>query len=92
MHTYSWLPVGGNDSIATNLGANTYSCIITDSLGCTATQNIIITEPSQVEVPSICLVTVDDLGNNNVIVWEKHYIKWQIHFMCIEKSPTITTK
>lgn len=49
-YTYQWSPTGGNNASATGLAAGTYTCLITDSQGCTATQTVIVSEPTQVAV------------------------------------------
>ncbi len=45
-YTYSWYPSGGITSTASNLSAGNYSCIVTDSHGCSVTRNITITQAS----------------------------------------------
>ncbi len=45
-YTYSWSPSGGTGSIATGLSAGTYTVTITDNIGCTATRNYTITQPT----------------------------------------------
>ncbi len=42
---FSWLPYGGNDSIATGLAAGIYKVAVTDSTGCTDTATATILEP-----------------------------------------------
>jgi hypothetical protein len=44
-YTYSWMPSGGNGQTASNLCAGTYTVVVTDSTGCTATAYTTITEP-----------------------------------------------
>lgn len=39
-YTYNWAPAGGNDSIATGLGTNTYIVTVTDAKGCTETTTV----------------------------------------------------
>jgi len=48
-YTYLWLANGQNYTTpnATNLPAGTYSFVITDSNGCTLTDSVVITEPTQ---------------------------------------------
>lgn len=45
-YTYSWAPSGGNAATATGLAAGTYTVTITDAVGCTTTQQVIISQPS----------------------------------------------
>lgn len=45
--TYNWTPSGGTDTIAAGLAAGTYTFTATDSLGCKALLNVIITQPNQ---------------------------------------------
>ncbi|MEO8147317.1 MAG: PKD domain-containing protein [Bacteroidia bacterium] len=44
--TYSWSPVGGSGATATGLPANTYTVTINDSIGCTTSQTVVITQPT----------------------------------------------
>lgn len=48
--TYSWSPVGGTNSSAINIAAGTYTCVVTDSIGCTATATLSITQPNALTV------------------------------------------
>ena len=47
-YTYNWLPSGGTAPTATGLTAGTYSCIVTDGLGCPDTTVITVTEPTAI--------------------------------------------
>lgn len=49
-YTYSWAPSGGTGITANNLSAGTYTCTITDSNGCSVTQQVTITEPQALSV------------------------------------------
>lgn len=44
-YTYAWTPVGGTGPTATNLCPQTYTVVVTDNNGCTASGQVIITEP-----------------------------------------------
>ncbi|MFI5151088.1 MAG: gliding motility-associated C-terminal domain-containing protein, partial [Bacteroidia bacterium] len=44
-YTYSWSPSGGTGSSASGLTAGNYTCTVTDSKGCTASQTIAVTQP-----------------------------------------------
>jgi gliding motility-associated-like protein len=66
VYTYAWSPSGGNNSSASNLCAGNYSCLVTDSTGCTANIPVTITQPvlltANTGTPlSICI------GNNAVL-------------------------
>lgn len=47
-YTYQWSPTGGNNASPTGLAAGTYTCLITDSQGCTATQTVVVSQPTQI--------------------------------------------
>jgi gliding motility-associated-like protein len=58
-YTYAWSPSGGNASTASNLGAGSYTCTITDANGCTNIQTVTITSPPAITLttsstPSVC--------------------------------------
>ena len=44
--TFSWSPSGGNAATANNLGAGTYTVLITDASGCPFSTTITITQPA----------------------------------------------
>lgn len=46
-YTYSWSPVTGGNSTLSNLTTGNYTVNVTDSKGCTAANNISVTQPSQ---------------------------------------------
>lgn len=46
----NWTPYGGNGNTASNLIAGTYTLSVTDSLGCNASDSVIITDPPQVNL------------------------------------------
>jgi hypothetical protein len=70
-YSYSWTPSGGTTATATNLGANTYTCTVTDSIGCTKPQIVTITQPTQTQIPDICMVTTDAQSVNNIVYWDR---------------------
>lgn len=45
-YTFNWTPTAQSTSTATNLTADTYTVIATDSLGCTGTDSVTINEPA----------------------------------------------
>ncbi|MGZ3903491.1 MAG: PKD domain-containing protein, partial [Bacteroidia bacterium] len=57
--TYSWSPMGGTNATTSNIPAGTYTCVVTDSLGCTQNATVTVNEPSvlSVIVPSTVVCT-----------------------------------
>lgn len=58
-YTYDWSPDGGDGNIADDLASGTYTCAITDAVGCTLEVSALVVEPTPVvaDVPddaSIC--------------------------------------
>lgn len=50
--SYSWTPNLGNTPTLTNLAAGTYTCQITDGLGCSSIQQVSLTQPNVLSVNS----------------------------------------
>jgi hypothetical protein len=46
-YTYAWQPSGQTVQTATNISAGTYTCNVTDSVGCNTSVTVTITQPSQ---------------------------------------------
>lgn len=46
-YTFAWTPSGGSDATASDLGAGTYQVTVTDDAGCTAIEEVEITEPDE---------------------------------------------
>jgi len=65
-YTYSWSPAGGTGATANNLIAGTYTATITDSKGCSAQTNIVITQPTPLTA-AITKTNVTCFGANNGI-------------------------
>jgi len=57
-YQYSWSPYGGTTQTATGLNAGTYTIVITDSLNCTNTSTITITEPSLLQALTTSSLTI----------------------------------
>ncbi|MBL0046967.1 MAG: T9SS type A sorting domain-containing protein [Bacteroidetes bacterium] len=67
--TYTWSN-GSTASSVSNLAAGNYFIIIHDDYGCAKTELVAITEPPA-DSAHICLVSVDSISQNNIIVWDK---------------------
>lgn len=46
--SYSWSPSGGNNATATGLTAGTYTCVVSNSSGCTTSATVAVTEPTAI--------------------------------------------
>ena len=44
-YTYHWSPSGGNSATASNLSAGTFTVTVIDSLSCSASKSVVITQP-----------------------------------------------
>ena len=49
-YTYIWSPFGGTNSVATSLTAGTYTVVVTDALGCTMEDSVVVNEPTAISV------------------------------------------
>ncbi|MWB96913.1 hypothetical protein GON26_21340, partial [Flavobacterium sp. GA093] len=65
-YTYSWAPSGGTAATATGLSAGNYTVTITDANGCTATDSVIITEPTAITTTTSQTNLSCDGGSNGV--------------------------
>ena len=64
-YTYSWSPSGGTNNVATGLGANTYTCLVTDTKGCTGSAVVTVTQPTAI-VSTINPASEKCFGGNTV--------------------------
>ena len=63
-YSYAWTPNIGTTANVNNLSAGSYSCQVTDGLGCSSTQQIILSQPSAINVQST-LNPISCFGGNN---------------------------
>jgi gliding motility-associated-like protein len=59
-YQYSWAPSGGNAATANGLSAQSYTCTVTDSNGCTTSSSVTLTEPTAL---AVLPAQVDELCN-----------------------------
>lgn len=64
-YVYNWTPTGGNNSTAIGLSATSYTCTVTDSLGCIKTQSYTITAPTSVAFTHTSTNVTTCFGGNN---------------------------
>ena len=64
-YTYQWTPNVGNTANVTGLTAGNYSVLVTDDLGCTATDNFTVDEPSAIVIDAtiVDVVCESSLGS-----------------------------
>lgn len=69
--SYAWStsPVQ-TSATATNLSGGMYNVTITEGYGCAQTSSVTISEPAP-DSAVICMVTVDSISRNNIIIWDK---------------------
>lgn len=65
--TYSWSPVGGDQSNASNLFPGNYIVSVTDSQGCTSTEGVTVGSPQQIQ-PNAQITGTDCNQNNGSIL------------------------
>ena len=63
-YTYHWLPIGGTNPTATGLTSGTFTCTVTDSLGCIKTQSFTITAPTAITFSCIANNVTTCHGDN----------------------------
>jgi uncharacterized protein YodC (DUF2158 family) len=63
-YTYLWSPSGGNSATATGLAAGTYTCTVTDVLGCSIVHTVTISGPEAWSI-AITQTNVSCFGNND---------------------------
>ncbi|MCA6437586.1 MAG: gliding motility-associated C-terminal domain-containing protein [Bacteroidetes bacterium] len=65
VYNYTWLPFGGNNSIASNLTAGTYTAVVTDSKNCSLTVTTSVQQPSSGVSAVLSLTNVNCYGQAN---------------------------
>lgn len=70
-NTYTWNTgaLGNTYTVAPN-SSTTYTVVGTSTVGCSAQASASVFVPVPA-IPSICMVTVDSLTNNNIVYWDK---------------------
>jgi len=69
-YTYTWSN-GATTQDANGLSYGSYTLTVTDAIGCSVMFSSSVQGASNLPVPDICMVTVDSLSQNNVIMWDK---------------------
>ena len=68
--SYNWSS-GGSSNTESITSSGTYNVTVTDNAGCAAVSFGYTINASFVSAPEICIVGVDPVTNNNIIVWER---------------------
>lgn len=69
IQSYSWTN-GNNTQNLSNVSAGNYGLVVTDTSGCKSALVVAVT-PVLPSLKPLCVVTVDTLTNENIVVWEK---------------------
>ncbi|MCC7332699.1 MAG: gliding motility-associated C-terminal domain-containing protein [Flavobacteriales bacterium] len=64
-YSYQWLPSGGNQPTANGLQAGTYNVTVTDALGCSATQSVVVGSGAANGTINFSSTNVSCFGGNN---------------------------
>ena len=64
-YTYMWAPTGNNTANPTNLMVGTHYVTLTDGNGCTATDSVIIGQPTPLSISVDSITTVSCFGGSN---------------------------
>ncbi len=67
-YSYTWAPLGGNASLANNLPAGTYTCLISDNNTCQTSVIIGITQPAPVNVIGFATNTLVCFGQSSTLL------------------------
>jgi gliding motility-associated-like protein len=64
-YSYSWTPSAQTSSVMVGVGANTYTCNVTDVKGCTTTQQVTISQPQPLVITASSFTNVSCSGGSN---------------------------
>jgi gliding motility-associated-like protein len=67
-YTYKWTPSAQTNSTATGLSAGTYTAVITDTYGCTATATVALTQPPPIATTTSSTPSFCNLSNGSATV------------------------
>ncbi|MDF2453319.1 MAG: hypothetical protein K0S26_2823 [Bacteroidota bacterium] len=64
-YSYVWTPGGQTSSVLVGVGANTYTCNVSDNNGCTTSQSVTISQPQALMIMASSVTPVSCNGGNN---------------------------
>jgi hypothetical protein len=67
-YSYTWMPSGGNSSLASNLTAGTYTCLISDNNACQTSVIVGVTQPAPVNVIGFATNTLVCYGQSSTLL------------------------
>ena len=67
-YSYTWAPLGGNASLASNLSAGTYTCLISDNNACQTSVIVGLTQPASVTVVGFATNTLVCYGQSSTLL------------------------
>jgi large repetitive protein len=66
--TYTWNPAQSNSATISNLGADTYSVVVTDAAGCTASTSVTLTQPSAISSTASSTAACPSMSNGSASI------------------------
>ncbi len=67
-YTYSWTPSAQTNSLLTNVGAGTFTCVITDAKGCVTSSSVTLTQPQPLIITTNTVIQILCNGGNNGLI------------------------
>ncbi|MES2565731.1 MAG: gliding motility-associated C-terminal domain-containing protein [Bacteroidota bacterium] len=64
-YSYVWTPSAQTSSILVNVGANSYTCNVTDGNGCVTSKSVTISQPQALTITASSFTDVSCFGGNN---------------------------
>ncbi len=64
-YTYIWTPSAQTSSLMVGVGANTYTCNVTDANGCTTSKSVVISQPQALVIAASSQTNVSCFGGSN---------------------------
>jgi len=64
-YNYSWTPSAQTTSVMVSVGANTYTCLVTDANNCTTSKIVSISQPPAMVMTNTTVTNITCFGSNN---------------------------
>ena len=67
-YNYLWTPSGQTSAMMVNVGANTYTCLVTDAKNCTSSKVVTINQPAQLIIGPTTFSNISCFGGSNGLI------------------------